>query len=298
MRFANEAAATVFRVLDKCSCELSPDGPWRWKGAVQNGTRLPISASFDEGFLQLASRPGMIRKSANALERALLGNGEMTGGVRLALDGASGALHLRSDILLLDETQLLDRFHWALDGFHHGAHLLKSLDSDSRYKRAEIRRTTASGINLAELLRETKWTTAERGPNDYSVELDAASAPPATIRLTESGVVASVELVRSEMSAENTRRALAVFLLTTSSVLRMARAYAVKTDEQMCCGFQVGLPHAPAAEEIDDALAALSVAHRNCARETSVLLNDLAARRYLSAREYSTTEDHQPEKEN
>ena len=298
MRFPNEAAATVFRVLDKCSSELSPDGPWRWKCAVQNGTRLPISASFDDGFLQLACRPGVIRKSADALERALLGNGALAGGVRLALDGASGALHLRTDILLLDETQLLDRFHRALDGFHHGAHLLKSLDSDSCSSPSETRHAAAPGISLAELLSETKWTTTERGPNDYSVELDAASAPPATIKLTENGVVASVELVRSKATAETTRQALAVFLLTTSSVLRMARAYAVKTDEQMSFGFQVGLPHAPAAEEIDDALAALSVAYRNCARETSVLLNDLAARSYLSAREDSTTEDHQPEKEN
>jgi hypothetical protein len=240
----------------------------------------------------------MIHKSANALERALLGNETLTGGVRLALDGTSGALYLHTDILLLDETQLLDRIHWALDGFHHGAHFLKSLDPDSRSRRAEMRHATASGVNLAELLRETRWTTAERGQNDYSAELDAASAPPATIRLTENGVVVNVELVRSEATAETTRQALAVFLLTTSSVLRMVRAYAVRTDEQMSFGFQVGLPLAPAAEEIEDALAALSVAYRNCARETSVLLNDLAARSYLSVREDSTTEDHQPEKEN
>jgi len=298
MRFASEAAATVFRVLDKCSSELRPDGPWRWKCAVQNGTRLPISASFDDGFLQLACHPGMIRKSANALERALLGNGEMTGGVRLALCGASGDLHLRTDILFLDETQLLDRFHLALNGFHHGAHLLKTLDSDSRSKCAEATQAVAPGINLVELLHETMWATAERGPNDYSVELDAASAPPATIKLTENGLVASVELVRSEATAETTRQALAVFLLTASSALRMVRAYAVKTGEQMSFGFQVGLPHAPAIEEIDDALAALSVAYRNCARESNVLLNGLAAQSYLSAREDSTTEDHQPEKEN
>ena len=54
---------------------------------------------------------------------------------------------------------------------------------------------------------------------------------------------------------------------------------------------------APAAEEIDHALAALSIAYRMCAREADVLLNDAAARCYLAARE-SSTNPHQHEEEN
>jgi hypothetical protein len=75
----------------------------------------------------------------------------------------------------------------------------------------------------------------------------------------------------------------------------MARACAVEADGQTSFGVQVGLPAAPAMEEIDHALGALSIAHRICARETNVLLNDAAARCYLAARELST--DHQPTKE-
>jgi hypothetical protein len=72
----------------------------------------------------------------------------------------------------------------------------------------------------------------------------------------------------------------------------MARVCAVEADGQTSFGLQVGLPVAPAMEEIDHALAALSIAHRMCAREANVLLNDAAARCYLAARDVST--NHQP----
>ena len=71
MRLANETAATVFCGLNKCSDVVEPDGPWRWQCIVQNGTRLPIAASLEEGFLHLACQPEAIRKSTCTLERAL-----------------------------------------------------------------------------------------------------------------------------------------------------------------------------------------------------------------------------------
>ena len=299
MRFANEAAATALCVLNKCSDEVMPDGPWRWLCAVQNGTRLPIAASLEEGFLHLACQPGTIGKSTCTLERALEGNSTLAGGVKLALseldelddqNKASSGLHLTTDIVVLDEKQLLDRFRLALDGFHHGVGLLKSLDSDGRGDRAATRRAVSIAGDLGELLRETHWPSTERGPNEFSANLDADSAPPATIRMTESGVELNVELVRSNRAAS--RRALAVFLLTATSALRMARVCAVEADGQTSFGLQVGLPAAPAMEEIDHALAALSIAHRICAREANVLLNDAAARCYLAARDVST--NHQP----
>lgn len=295
MRFANESAATAFRVLNKCSNELEPVGPWRWNCVVENGARLPISASLEEGFLQLACRPETMHRSAAALERALLKNNTLGGGVRLALNSSSSGLHLRSEIAVLEEEQLLDRFESALEGFHHGVELLKSLDSDSRGERKRAHHAAAA-INLGALLHESSWSCKERGPDEFSAELGAESAPPARIRTTENGLDLSVELIRSN-AAEASRQALAVFLLTVSSALRLARAYAA-ADGQHSFGFQVCLPAAPATEEIDHALAALSIAQRMCAREASVLLNEAAARYYLAARDYSTTNDYPHQEEN
>ena len=289
MRFASKTAANAVRVLNKCSAELRPEGPWRWSCVVQNGARLAVAASLEDGFLQLAFRPETTRATAWGLERALKANNTLAGGVKLALDSGSRGLHLRAEIAVLEEQQLMDRFERALDGFHHGIGLLKSSDCEARAGHAAAQYAAGFSANLGELLRESPWGCAERGPNEFSVELDAKSAPPARIRMTESGLDMSVELVRANQAAEPCRQALAVFLLTVSSALRMARAWTATADGQESFGFQVSLPAAPDPEEVNHGLAALSVAWRMCAREASVLLHEAAARCYLAARDLSTT---------
>lgn len=288
MRFANEAAATASRVLDKCASEVNPYAPWRWQCIVENGARLPVTASLEEGFLHLACRPETTRRKERELERALRVNDTLAGGVKLALNSSSRGLHLQTEIEVRDERQLLDRFQSALEGFHQGVGLLNSLDCDLRGARDAERHETIYATKLGELLRESSWVCKERGANDYSAELDSTSAPLAKIRMTEEGLDLRVELLRAHVAAEVSRRALAVFLLRMSGGLRMARAYAATAEEQECFGFRVWLPSAPDGEEIDHALGALSMAHRMCAREMSVLLDEAAARCYMAAREFST----------
>ncbi|MGO8757455.1 MAG: hypothetical protein ACLQG3_04955 [Terracidiphilus sp.] len=295
MRLTNEAAAIAFRALNKCSSELEPDGPWRWRCAIENGTRLPIAASLQEGFLHLRCRPAEIREGACTPEDAVLGNNTLPGGVKLAMCGASNALNLVTDIAVVDERQLLDRIRWALDGFHDG-HLL--LTSPESFHNRAAAQPTVSAAGLGELLREASWPSTERGSNDFSAELDANTASPARIRMGAIGVVLSSELARSSAAAETSRQALTVFLLTATNTLRLARAYAEKVDGGLAFGVQVDLPCAPAGEEIDHALAALSIAHQMCAREASVLLNEATARCYLAARDLSTINHHQSKQEN
>ncbi len=223
-------------------------------------------------------------------------NKSLAGGVKLALNPAGRGLHLRTDIVVLNESQLRDRLEWALGGFHDGTRLLESPDAHSNCSR--MLPAQDSDAALADLLRECSWPCSERGTNEFSAELDASAAPPAGIRMNGSGLEFSVELLRCDAAAEITRQALAVYLLTVSGSLRMARAYAARAGEQMSFGLHVSLPSTPAAEEIQHALAALSVAYRMCAREANVLLHDAAARHYLAARNPSTKDDQQPEKEN
>jgi hypothetical protein len=294
MRLFNEVAATAFRVLDKCSGELEPDGPWRWQCAVENGTRLPIAASLDDGFLRLVCRPDGIRWHRAGLERALLRNSTLGGSVKIAFDTAGRSFNLTTDIVVLEEKQLVDRFRLAIDGFHSGHHLLRLPAPRQSCPTPE----DPAGNRLGELLRGASWPVTERGPNEYSVELDAASAPPARIRLSECGVLVGVELARAGEAAKASRRALALFLLTTSSALRLVRSYAEAVEGGFVYGMQVNLPAEPEAEEIDHALAALSVAYRACALEADVLLNEATARCYLAARDPSTTNNHQSEEEN
>jgi hypothetical protein len=296
MMLANETAATAYRVLNKCACEMESSGPWSWQCVVENGARLPLSASFDEGFMQLVCRPDSIHKTALALEDAMLHNKTLAGGVKLALSPADRGLHLRTDIVVLNEMQLRDRMEWALDGFHDGTRLLESPDAHGGCPRSQA--AHVSDAALADLLRESAWPCAERGANEFSAELDASAAPPARIRMNGSGLEMSVELLRCDAAAEITRQALALYLLSVSGSLRMARAFASHAGGQISFGFLVSLPSTPFAEEIHHALSALSVAYRMCAREANVLLHIAAARHYLAARNSSTTDDNNLEKEN
>jgi hypothetical protein len=261
MRLANEKAEIAQLVLNKCAHEVRPAAPWHWHCVVQNGTRLHMAASLQEGFLHLEYRPEGARRVALSQQQALLGNSNLRGGVKLALGAADNRLRLATDMVVLEEKQLHDRF------------------------------------DLPDLLREAAWPSTERSPSHFSAELDSDSAPPANIAMTENGIAFSVELARPGTADEAIRKALAVFLLTATGALRLVRAYAAELDGTWACGVQVTLPAVPAVEEIDHALAALSIAHRACAREANVLLNQAAACCYLAARDTPTTSD-QPEKEN
>src|ERR1039457_7156234 len=110
----NEYAVTTYCVLNIFACEMEPSGTWSWHCVVKNGARLHLAASFSDGFLQLAYRPDSIRKTTLALEDAMLCNKTLAGGVKLALDSSSTGLHLSTDIVVLDEKQLMDQLEWAL----------------------------------------------------------------------------------------------------------------------------------------------------------------------------------------
>lgn len=296
MKFDSDAASTVYRALNKFSTELEPAGPWRWNCAVLNGSRLPIAATLQDGFLHLACYSSPAVTSAKALENVLLANSALAGGVKLAMNFSSNTLSLRTDIVVSGEEQLLHRLNWALGGFHDG---YSFLNSPASFNNSPVRLPAAPSAGLADMIGELSWPLIERATNDFSVELDTDSGASASIQAGMAGVVLSIELLRANALAEDSRRALALYLLTASYGLCMVRAHAAEAEGVWSCGFQVALPHSPSTEEIGHALAALSIAHRTCARETNVLLDDAAARCYLAARDTSTSNNHPSEqKEN
>ena len=259
---------------------------------MQDGASTPIAATLADGFLQLSGPFKAIHNRSSELQGALLKNGKLAGGAKFALDAAGSSLHVRADLVLLEEAQLLDRVRWALAGFQHDSHPQESHDCI-----ASQASSTASA-DLGALLRETAWTCAERGADEFSAELDAGSAPPVRIKANEDGLLFSVELVRANAISAVCNRALAEFLLSASSLVRFTRAYATDVDGQRSFGLQVCLPSPPAAQEIDHALAALSIAYRMCAREASLLLDETAARCYLAIRDVPNNHNRQQPKEN
>jgi hypothetical protein len=293
MTFANEFVTTASRVLGKCCSEVAPAGPWRWRCLVQNGALLPLTATIDEGFLHLAGQVAARETFASTLDRALRLNASLAGGVKFALNAASGGLHACADVVLMDEMHMLERLRWAIEGFHQAGSQLNAPDSGGGCAPGKA----ASTGHLAEILRESAWSFTERGANELVANLEADSAPVARISLNDLGVTFTLDLLCCAQTAQVAHEALAVFLLTAAGRLRLVRSNAVKEDEaQIKYRFQVCLPAAPAAEEIDHALAALSIASR-WVREANVLLDEGAARCYLSARNVPWTQNPENEKE-
>lgn len=295
MNLENQTATIAQRAVLSCSDGVQPCGPWNWRFAIQNGTRLTVAAKFEDEFLHLTCSPDVDCRSTALLERVLLGNSRLSGGAKILLTEAGGTLGVSADIAVLEEKKLQDRLRLAMRGFHDGIRLLKSGDLTLE---ADDEEPFASEPELEKLLRASSWSSTESGPNDFSVELDADTGAAARIRRTKNSVVASVEFVRPTAISEVCRRAMAVFLLTASDTLRFVRAYAAEFRGQWSFGMQVGLSAVPAMEEVDHALAALSVAQRVCARESNVHLYEAAASCYLAARNLSTTSEPQTEKEN
>lgn len=296
MTLSNENVETALRVLNKYSAELQSIGPWRWRCVVQNGAALPLMASLEEGFLQITAQPEAEHNSVGDMELALRINGALTGGVKFTLNANSRSLHLRTDIALVEEARFLNRVHWAIEGFHAGLGRLECCEPFE--ESSGVASTSSSAVRVGEILRDTSWSCTERGPGEFSVDLHQDAPHPARITANVHGVVLSVDMVRCDPVNDATKQALDIYLLTASSAMRMAHAHAAEVDGARTFGMQVSLPPDPATEEIEHALAALSLAHRMCAREANVLLDPAAARCYLAARGFPSISKSESEKEN
>ncbi len=284
MSFPSDVAYYVFRALAKCCQEVTPDGEWAWQCTKLNGARLSIAASLREGFLSLACGAEITADAPFMLNRAISANASLHKGVKIVLDPATRKLYLRSDITVLNELQLMARLPWVLDGFHHGAYTLANLQADCPPS-PEVTDAASPEHHdqFQECMRDSSWRLTKRGSDEFAVELESDSAPPALICIDKGGIAASVEMVRCGRSDGAVRDALAIYLLTATRETCLVRAAKHSGDREIFA-LQATLPAWPSSEEMDHTLAALSVAHRACVREANVLLNEAAARYYLTAR--------------
>ena len=222
MPLSNWMYAAASHVLEKNCIHVRSTGPWRWRCALQNGSLVHLDAWLGDGFLRLASSPHPSSAPAHLLERALRANGYVSGGVGLALDAASRNLHLRADLPAHDEAQLARAMERAVNGFHNGFRIMSELDS--RSEPAPPVREDSFSVCLADQLRDAAWPCTQRSANEFSAELDAEAAPPATLVSHDGQIEAGVEFVRSIAASGTVGLALAAFLLTANSALCFCHA--------------------------------------------------------------------------
>jgi len=296
MSLANNGAEDAMAVLHECFDSVDQTAAWQWQCAGANGIRMPISATFADGFLRLMTGPVATLDVPEAIDRAIKANANLDGGVKFAIDAERSGLSVCADIAVLDAPRLRARLGWALAGFDRAAGILDFGVAPPVADESVVPAASASGV--VQLLQQISWDHSESQPEEWSVALDAGSAPPAKVRIDQGQIVAGVELARVRNSPATSHRALALFLLTACGGLRLVRAFTSELEAQTAFRLEVAMPPSPAPEEADHALAALSVAWQMCAREAAVLLDETAARLYLATCVPSFT--HQPfnEKEN
>ena len=143
---------------------------------------------------------------------------------------------------------------------------------------------------LRELLADTGWQSVEHAGGNLMVDLDSGS--DFRQALVEAGpdgrLRASVELARWESHVPSSRDAMAVLLLTASSVVRMVRPVAVIRDDRITARFEFWLVSNAGSALLGRGLAALSVACRLCSREAAILNNERIAERYLAVRGFTS----------
>ena len=88
--------------------------------------------------------------------------------------------------------------------------------------------------------------------------------------------------MRCRTLTAQSRRAIAILLLTASGIVRHARAAVSDTAEEAVLGFEAAFASRPCAVEMGHALSALWVACELVGREVRVLEDDRVARHYLA----------------
>jgi hypothetical protein len=271
-----------------------------WEFVLQNGREIRGSARARDGWLLLdAPLPDLELEERDAgtisRERAwdlLQRNARLAGGVKYALPPTAPTPRLRTEFPLDGAIDLDNRIRAACAGFK--AAVEKSCDGDGAGELTsanDASEVPGAGAPLAVLIQEAGWPCTERSSGRLAVDLDVPGAfHQAIVEERSDGLSAAVDLVTVDPSqSPDCCHAVGVMHLELSSIICMARPAAAATnvgsEARLKAGVEVVFASRPTPRELDHGLAALSIACRLAAAETTVLHQDeRTARAYLALR--------------
>ena len=186
-----------------------------------------------------------------------------------------GGLQLRAELPLSEDAGPAERIRETCEG------LVSALSLPENSAQSSAPEPSLEKIDLKGLCREAGWPFIERGPDKLLVELEMPNHFwQAAIIPAGRGIHLSCELTALDSLAEESRGAIATFLLSASGALRLARA-AVGTNGTR---LEVAFSTLPTSHEISSALESLSVGCSLCGEETKMLLDPAIARRFQALR--------------
>jgi len=285
---------TLDKQLARCAREYRRLDADRWQLALANGHAFEVAAWRSGDFLLLDADTGLrpaVERLVPLAERAR----ELPAAVKFALRGSS-ALRLRAEFPLPEEGDAGERIREHLDG------MSAAFDRAQQWVSCEPAGAEAACLNaegdgqavpgsFSELLKEAGWPYHERQGGALLADLETGGRfLQAEVEFRGAGARFRVTLYRRDGAGVADEQALCLYLFEANAGLRYARAFFAREGAGVAAGFEVRVPSAPTAAEAAHALAALSVAGRQCAREMEVFQDGAVAGIYRSARR--STQEH------
>lgn len=293
-----DRAAEVQVFLEGRGSSVESRGTGHWRITLPGKRPLAVDAQMDAEWLTLrcvnVSGRSASRQELPRLWQFLCLQRSLEGGVRAAIDSDHDRIYLAADISLDERVDVAQRLASACAGFRGGACLLanKPLDAyDPAQPAAEPSAAPSASLELAALVGELDWQSVRRSPERFAFELEVPGIHPTALleKRADQPLSIHVELIRRDGLSLASRQAMALLLLVASDHFRLIRPVAHDEGEVTRVGLEVAWNSDPAVSELQDALAAMSLACRACVLELEALVDESLALAYTRIRGWSSS---------
>jgi hypothetical protein len=262
-----------------------PSGCWR----VRCADRFALTARLEDGWLVLRSSVAHDHIHGQAVQRCawelLLRNGELSGAAKLVRATDRVLVHAATELPLDADGEA--------SGNGLAAQVCRAIDdlkdatrTHPRGRHSAATRQGAAGeaADLPALCAASGWAFNPRGEGVVAVQLETAHGYAQALLEWDDGLLATVDLHRTERSLPaSSRDGVAIMLLQLGGLVRAVRPAAFAEAGRDVLVLQAYLGTGATAGQLDRVLAALSVAAGMCHREAALLCEEEVCNRYLLA---------------
>ncbi len=260
--------------------DVEKTGRMTWRVNVNSGSDQTIDVELGGNWLTCRS-PVPASVKTGDLWRYLEVNPRLAGRARVALSPEEGALlNLCEDVPVVDGVEVAKLCAEAIENL---------ISSRAVISKPETAAATNGGSipedSLEDLCEETGWVISKRQNGEAFVDLDTQNASRRAGVETDGngGYRLRTSVAKHKSLCDESRAALAEFLLTVNGLVRFARA-GVDAEDGVSVFYEVRFNERPSSALLDSGLSSLSVACRFCDKEALILADGTTARRYLEAR--------------
>ncbi len=275
-------AIAISRGLRGRARAVAQEGHGRWRMAPVRGGKIPIDGRLDGAWCVLQAP--LQHNGSDPFWAVIAAAADFPPLTKPVLEARCGLLSVRAEFPVGRGIDVERRAGEACAGIEKV--LTRGRRRVKRKKaRAECPPPAAAGLDA--LLSDAGWSSARGDDGTLTVGLETSRGAwrAGIVDLGMDGVNIAAPLSSGTELDVVRRQALGLFLLSAAGAVRLVRAAVDEGPRGLVMPrFEVRLPVAPAATEIDHALAALAAACEYCGPEARSLFGKDLAEQYLLAR--------------